>query len=183
MERFLMLNQATRRKFLAGVAACAIAISLPMESLAFTHGSAFNGGTSQINLNLLGGLESGEFAFIDYFKTSQEWAQINIGGSGFKNAPTTPDLLDANQHPVDFTSNGGFQTAFYVPPVADRPGNYIVMTFGEGTAQSTGSSVITSSANVWTRTVATPNSADGRIAFNILTRGVSSYISKCSRLS
>lgn len=161
-----------RREFLVSVASCVTILLDDVPAHAWSHGrlSAFNGGRSQVNFNFIDG-QSGEFPFINILKTAQSWAWRN--GT---NSPITPDLLDANGYPTTF-SNLGFSTVMFAPTVTERPGNYIVMLFGEGTADITGAGGLAGSAGVWTRYVVNTNSSDGRIVFALRTRGVSSYIS------
>lgn len=133
---------------------------------------AFNGGKSQVNFNFV--QSGGEFPFLNILKSGQAWSFFNNAS-----APVTPDMLDSNGYPTTIT-NTGLNTVCFAPTVTERPGNYIVMLFGEGTVICTGSGTLTSSAGVWTRFVVNTNSSDGRIVFVIRTRGVSSYISNAA---
>lgn len=119
----------TRRKWLQGVSASAVSLSLSSPLLARPRGtailSAFNGGKSQVNLAFLN--NGGDYPFLNCMKTANSWSFLNNAS-----APVTPDILDVNGYPTTIVNTGVF-TIFFVPTQAERPGNYAITWDGTGT--------------------------------------------------
>lgn len=88
-----------------------------------TNAVAHNGGTAQVNFN---GLQTGgEFPFLNVLKSAQAWQLQNTG------LPPNPTTINSDGYPTSLP-DGNITTRYYVPPPAERSGNYKVTWTGTG---------------------------------------------------
>lgn len=136
-----MTSRMDRRTFLQGASVASLTSMLPANAIAAPIAltakkkeaaaptapgvaAKFNGGKSQVNLNLL--QIGGDYPFLNCMKTAQAWSLIdNSGGAD-------PSTLDSDGYPTSIT-NGGVYTVFFVPAQAQRPGKYVITWDGNGT--------------------------------------------------
>lgn len=143
----------SRRSLLGGVAAISLLCAVS-ELSAFTHGTAFNGGRSQINLNFV---YAGDFPFINVVKTGGDW---NYASAPNLNGQVSPALRDINGYPTSIQS-GGYYASAGIPSQTDRPGNYVCRWVG-----GDGTTVIRLPG---TLVLGTNTGASGRFVFSVTT--------------
>lgn len=140
----------TRRKWLQGASAFAIAASFPKQANAWTHGFAqpFNGGKSQIQAQIP--TFTGDWPFLNLFKSASfSWQGLDVGlNSG---AQIDPTWLDTDGYPLASKLSGTNGVLLQVPmPLASSftdnlvlmwdvtgAGPSDVVTFGLGLATIT----------------------------------------------
>ncbi|WP_456739889.1 hypothetical protein [Bradyrhizobium sp. USDA 4469] len=167
-----------RRTFLQGTSIAALCAAAPGELFGVNHAdaapaplaakatatvAASNGGRLQINFNFL--QAGGDYAFLNFLKTAQEWSFVD---STARPTAPAPDTLDSDGYPLKIT-NGGISTVFYIPsqdPVTGRPGNYVVTWEGDGTISTPGTPVSGSPKGLNGRYEFVP--ANTRVVFSIV---------------
>jgi len=115
---------ATPVPLAAPAAASPAGLSAAIAPATSLMAAKFNGGRSQVNLNLL--QIGGDYPFLNCLKNAQSWSFIDNSG------PPEPSSLDSNGYPISI-SHGGVYTVFDVPSQSERSGNYVITWSGNGT--------------------------------------------------
>lgn len=128
------LAKISRRQFLKRAAAVAAVAAMPSlapdPANAWVHGTAFNGGKTQIQSNFL--FESGDYPFINFCKTGSQWLYGN------NSARPDPSTLDSNGYPTSVPASGLFFNCGAIPGQSKHPGNYVLTWQGNGVMSFSG---------------------------------------------